>query len=148
MMWLCGCRVSGSVLVVFFFFKQKTAYEMRMSDWSSDVCSSDLQCSQLSGLWARANGCGDPGSYSSCKGHPPSARSTAPGSHRLKYAGLNIQSHPVGDQRRRCLARDPGIIASAVAHAPYLRARGCFLARRPVHSPSPASVVYLPALRL
>src|SRR3546814_3105135 len=26
----------------FFFFKQKTAYEMRISDWSSDVCSSDL----------------------------------------------------------------------------------------------------------
>src|SRR3546814_1630967 len=30
------------VLVLFFFFKQKTAYEMRISDWSSDVCSSDL----------------------------------------------------------------------------------------------------------
>src|SRR3546814_1647341 len=29
-------------LCVFFFFKQKTAYEMRISDWSSDVCSSDL----------------------------------------------------------------------------------------------------------
>src|SRR3546814_10108397 len=28
---------------VFFFFKQKTAYEIRISDWSSDVCSSDLQ---------------------------------------------------------------------------------------------------------
>src|SRR3546814_2521572 len=28
---------------VFFFFKQKTAYEMRISDWSSDVCSSDLE---------------------------------------------------------------------------------------------------------
>src|SRR3546814_6605585 len=28
---------------MFFFFKQKTAYEMRISDWSSDVCSSDLQ---------------------------------------------------------------------------------------------------------
>src|SRR3546814_5003981 len=28
--------------VCFFFFKQKTAYEMRISDWSSDVCSSDL----------------------------------------------------------------------------------------------------------
>src|SRR3546814_7990987 len=27
----------------FFFFKQKTAYEMRISDWSSDVCSSDLE---------------------------------------------------------------------------------------------------------
>src|SRR3546814_6248575 len=30
------------VLCFFFFFKQKTAYEMRISDWSSDVCSSDL----------------------------------------------------------------------------------------------------------
>src|SRR3546814_9546379 len=30
------------MLVVFLFFKQKTAYEMRISDWSSDVCSSDL----------------------------------------------------------------------------------------------------------
>src|SRR3546814_18079 len=28
--------------LIFFFFKQKTAYEMRISDWSSDVCSSDL----------------------------------------------------------------------------------------------------------
>src|SRR3546814_2431330 len=34
---LCGC-----LCVFFFFFKQKTAYEMRISDWSSDVCSSDL----------------------------------------------------------------------------------------------------------
>src|SRR3546814_2562559 len=32
------------ILVLFvFFFKQKTAYEMRISDWSSDVCSSDLR---------------------------------------------------------------------------------------------------------
>src|SRR3546814_5588666 len=30
------------VILAFFFFKQKTAYEMRISDWSSDVCSSDL----------------------------------------------------------------------------------------------------------
>src|SRR3546814_2420616 len=29
-------------MYIFFFFKQKTAYEMRISDWSSDVCSSDL----------------------------------------------------------------------------------------------------------
>src|SRR3546814_667214 len=34
------CTLYG--FVVFFFFKQKTAYEMRISDWSSDVCSSDL----------------------------------------------------------------------------------------------------------
>src|SRR3546814_7565405 len=31
-----------SLFFRFFFFKQKTAYEMRISDWSSDVCSSDL----------------------------------------------------------------------------------------------------------
>src|SRR3546814_6198734 len=38
---------------VFFFFKQKTAYEMRISDWSSDVCSSDLSVGQmLDGLFA------------------------------------------------------------------------------------------------
>src|SRR3546814_10625526 len=39
------CRLDGLFLVLvcfFFFFKQKTAYEMRISDWSSDVCSSDL----------------------------------------------------------------------------------------------------------
>src|SRR3546814_1925526 len=34
----CACLV----ILIFFFFKQKTAYEMRSSDWSSDVCSSDL----------------------------------------------------------------------------------------------------------
>src|SRR3546814_16285209 len=34
------CRCSD---VLFFFFKQETAYEMRISDWSSDVCSSDLR---------------------------------------------------------------------------------------------------------
>src|SRR3546814_12575016 len=37
--WVC---LSCYVLFCFFFFKQKTAYEMRISDWSSDVCSSDL----------------------------------------------------------------------------------------------------------
>src|SRR3546814_7090877 len=31
------------ILLMFFFFKQKTSYEMRISDWSSDVCSSDLR---------------------------------------------------------------------------------------------------------
>src|SRR3546814_8498916 len=31
-----------SLYIVFFFFKQKTAYEVRISDWSSDVCASDL----------------------------------------------------------------------------------------------------------
>src|SRR3546814_9674419 len=34
--------LSIGMIFCFFFFKQKTAYEMRISDWSSDVCSSDL----------------------------------------------------------------------------------------------------------
>src|SRR3546814_1024080 len=35
-------RIRDVVVSWFFFFRQKTAYEMRISDWSSDVCSSDL----------------------------------------------------------------------------------------------------------
>src|SRR3546814_3998759 len=36
------CSGLPVILMFIFFFKQKTAYEMRISDWSSDVCSSDL----------------------------------------------------------------------------------------------------------
>src|SRR3546814_9661690 len=36
-------RVKSELFIYIFFFKQKTAYEMRISDWSSDVCSSDLR---------------------------------------------------------------------------------------------------------
>src|SRR3546814_1077720 len=43
MFCFCDC-------LFFFFFKQKTAYEMRISDWSSDVCSSDLAPFALLGL--------------------------------------------------------------------------------------------------
>src|SRR3546814_5784114 len=42
--------MSSLLLCCVFFFKQKTAYEMRISDWSSDVCSSDLCQVALRGL--------------------------------------------------------------------------------------------------
>src|SRR3546814_9548904 len=42
MIVLISLVLCGSVFLCF-FFKQKTAYEMRISDWSSDVCSSDLR---------------------------------------------------------------------------------------------------------
>src|SRR3546814_1054042 len=54
----------GCVVVCFFFFKQKTAYEMRISDWSSDVCSSDL-------TWLRSIPCprsAGPNSVCGCAG--------------------------------------------------------------------------------
>src|SRR3546814_9263247 len=38
---------------LFFFFKQKTAYEMRISDWSSDVCSSDLMLKKVADTQGR-----------------------------------------------------------------------------------------------
>src|SRR3546814_16766393 len=41
--------------MLFFFFKQKTAYEMRISDWSSDVCSSDLFCGHARPAQSRAS---------------------------------------------------------------------------------------------
>src|SRR3546814_1940883 len=52
--WVFGC---------FFFFKQKTAYEMRISDWSSDVCSSDLALAELRSVrWThRGHGADAPG---------------------------------------------------------------------------------------
>src|SRR3546814_2961479 len=56
------CRHYTLVFVLFFcfffFFKQKTAYEMRISDWSSDVCSSDLSSSMIARNRA-ADGRGD-----------------------------------------------------------------------------------------
>ena len=40
--YFAGANVDLILFVVFFFFKQKTAYEIGTGDWSSDVCSSDL----------------------------------------------------------------------------------------------------------
>src|SRR3546814_10160113 len=48
-----------SFVLLCFFFKQKTAYEMRISDWSSDVCSSDLVEVQLRQLAVEVQGRGE-----------------------------------------------------------------------------------------
>src|SRR3546814_1636182 len=40
---MCVCVLMWLLSICFFCFKQKTAYELRISDWSSDVCSSDLR---------------------------------------------------------------------------------------------------------
>src|SRR3546814_1375639 len=49
-----------SIVFVFFFFKQKTAYEVRISDWSSDVCSSDLSPLRFPLSVARSSGRPEP----------------------------------------------------------------------------------------
>src|SRR3546814_7255513 len=50
------CTVVCLMIVFFFCFKQKTAYEMRISDWSSDVCSSDL-CAFIGSSFATSATC-------------------------------------------------------------------------------------------
>src|SRR3546814_10902877 len=51
----CGCRSLTYYMLYsvccFFFFKQKTAYDMLISDWSSDVCSSDLSGRFMTVSW-------------------------------------------------------------------------------------------------
>src|SRR3546814_10588588 len=51
MFYICLCLFLFDVFI--FFFKQKTAYEMRISDWSSDVCSSDLVMKMLANADSR-----------------------------------------------------------------------------------------------
>src|SRR3546814_1869507 len=73
------------VVFVFFFFKQKTAYEMRISDWSSDVCSSDLRVRARKGSHDRL----DPRDPRPCR--PPLGRASPegvarrPGRHRRAH---------------------------------------------------------------
>src|SRR3546814_10735208 len=60
-------------MFIFFFFKQKTAYEMRISDWSSDVCSSDLHvhiCRRGS-LCGLIRDCGEGKPMRICRPHRP-----------------------------------------------------------------------------
>src|SRR3546814_7042811 len=85
-MYCCDC------CLCFFFFKQKTAYEMRISDWSSDVCSSDLRFRLNGGAGLDAvqpeTGTADAGGQAcACRGAPgtwagstrPSPGGSAPG---------------------------------------------------------------------
>src|SRR3546814_4226102 len=52
-----------SLCVLVFFFKQKTAYEIRISDWSSDVCSSDLHAMGDDGRFQRHHGATGGGAF-------------------------------------------------------------------------------------
>src|SRR3546814_1791312 len=73
-----------------FFFKQKTAYEMRISDWSSDVCSSDLTAVQPAG-------------------HSPSARAVPRRRPAQRRTGTAVRRGEGGAARRGHLS-PPGAI--------------------------------------
>src|SRR3546814_5934202 len=76
-----SCRV---VDLIMFFFKQRTAYEMRISDWSSDVCSSNLPAAAVL-LWRFVDADGhdlrrnDPGDRERQQDRHPPLPLTAPG---------------------------------------------------------------------
>src|SRR3546814_16730178 len=97
---------------VVFFFKQKTAYEMRISDWSSDVCSSDLLAAQL--LERRLRIVAGPAVVAIIilVHHP-----LLTGSFRAPCLSLNPE--PARGQGRRCSCRAPGPCRSQA------QARGC-----------------------
>src|SRR3546814_1825487 len=95
------CSRRGYLFI--FFFKQKTAYEMRISDWSSDVCSSDL-ATRLIRNAVPPPGIGTPG-FSTA---PVTTRSL-PASHR----------HRCLDRRQRVVAFDGDVVVAEtedVAH--------------------------------
>src|SRR3546814_5001354 len=105
-MWFVCSKVYVSVLFgltlpklcdfdVFFFFKQKTAYEMRISDWSSDVCSSDLTNLVQPGLLACPHCRSDAGRRS----HARRLRQRVPAERPLYWPNRDL------DRRRRPRAR-------------------------------------------
>src|SRR3546814_3328781 len=59
MLIMAYVSIIAVLFFMFFFFKQKTAYEMRISDWSSDVCSSDLRTRDGCPSFARRSGVQD-----------------------------------------------------------------------------------------
>src|SRR3546814_5762011 len=78
----------GGGWCAFFFFKQKTAYDLRISDWSSDVCSSDLSLS----FWC-------PGDSSECSGRalalqPESRRAAGPGTAWPRSSWQHLRRAP------------------------------------------------------
>src|SRR3546814_18309204 len=77
---------------VFFFFKQKTAYEMRISDWSSDVCSSDLRLT----FWLRPT----EGERQDC-GRGVEALQTHPSSRRYAQRYNTAATDPLRVSRRQ-----------------------------------------------
>src|SRR3546814_15508096 len=82
----------------FFFFKQKTAYEMRISDWSSDVCSSDLDAQRRRCSDETGDEAGGKRSRNADRAGPARARTPI-------HARRPIQRHGEPRRLRRCVFR-------------------------------------------
>src|SRR3546814_13160992 len=146
-----------------FFFKQKTAYEMRISDWSSDVCSSDLTDRQNGGgqrpALRRSRGTTDDPPDQEIHYHGPGITQIYPLWPLSRLADKQISRHSFHrgtDKKRRCLTgaaqpaqrrpkpRDsrsrrarPGRTATTRFSAPPARLASA--GRRPPRAPGPRS---------
>src|SRR3546814_18998264 len=99
---------------LFFFFKQKTAYEMRISDWSSDVCSSDLPT-----RLAQARQPSPPGRTStSTRPRRASSRATSPSPSSRRTP---TRWRPLSTRSRSTTRRRPSSASSATMPAPTSR---------------------------
>src|SRR3546814_2723785 len=81
-----------SMFRLFFFFKQKTAYEMRISDWSSDVCSSDLAAPNCAAIYPKCR-CWWISARPPPKGEPLPQNSLFARRGRLALAGPTPRRH-------------------------------------------------------
>src|SRR3546814_7189562 len=96
------------VCLFFFFFKQKTAYEMRISDWSSDVCSSDLAaCAAIPGSLAFRTGDREPRPDWSAGDHDKGHRQDAEARFQLPDPRFN-QLEPAYRHHGEVAIREPG----------------------------------------
>src|SRR3546814_9756947 len=95
------------VVCFFFFFKQKTAYEMRISDWSSDVCSSDLAWRCLPKAWV-ATRCSAP--------RPARNDLRVPGTGNIRR-GVSASQHLMG---RACGVNEIGRASCRVRVCQYV----------------------------
>src|SRR3546814_6713416 len=93
-------------MLVFFFVKQKTAYEMRISDWSSDVCSSDLRPARAQPRRGRAQAGEEQDPDRRRPGNPP-AQAAADLHHERVRPDL-LRDHPAQGQRRLRRGQLPG----------------------------------------
>src|SRR3546814_15494819 len=85
-------------MAVFCFFKQKTAYEMRISDWSSDVCSSDLSA-QREDETGRGEGAGEDRSIGADLGEDESSPERPP-AKAIAEAGRRQRGERRSEERR------------------------------------------------
>src|SRR3546814_1572697 len=107
------------MLFCFFFFKQKTAYEMRISDWSSDVCSSDLGLQRARGR--ELTRCGNDGPAKVKRWQQGIHQSARPGPARRAPENVRGLGKPVLRSNKARKIADKRAVRK---HGPFGRARG------------------------